>query len=125
MAKDGGATFEIPAQMRQLAEDSVEQAKQAFDSFISAARKAVDTAETQAASARSGAKEVGDLAMRFAARNIDTSFEFARKLARAKDGQEMLALHGEYVSGQIAALTDQAKELSRRAGRTPGQSTNP
>ena len=38
MAKEGNAGFEIPADMRALAEKSVEQAKQAFDIFISAAQ---------------------------------------------------------------------------------------
>ena len=121
MAKDGNANFEIPAEMREFAEKSVEQAKLAFDSFISAAQQAVNTAENQAASARTGAKEAGDLAMRFAERNIASSFEFAQRLLRAKDPQEMTALHAEYVKSQIAALTDQAKELSKQAAKMAGQ----
>ena len=63
MAKEGAANFEIPAEMRAFAEKSVEQAKQAFDSFVSAAQHAVNTAENQAASARTGAKEVGEMAI--------------------------------------------------------------
>jgi hypothetical protein len=45
MAKESSARFEIPSDMRALAEKSVEQAKQAFDIFISAAQHAVSTAE--------------------------------------------------------------------------------
>ena len=84
MAEEKTATFEIPAEMRAFAEKSVEQAKQAFNSFISAAQHAVNTAETQAATARSGAKEVGELAVDFTKRNIASSFEFAEKLVRAR-----------------------------------------
>jgi len=124
MAKDNGADFKIPPQMRDLAEKSVEQAKQAFDSFISAAQQAVKTAENQAETTRSGVKEVSELAMRFAERNINTSFDFANKLVRAKDPKEIMSLHGEYVSGQISALTDQAKELGRRAAKMGGQSAH-
>lgn len=120
MAKDGGTNFEIPAEMRALAEKSVEQAKLAFDSFISAAQQAVNTAENQAASARTGAKEVGDLAMRFAERNIASSFEYAQRLLRAKDAQDMAALHADYVKSQIAVLSDQAKELSKQAAKMAG-----
>ena len=54
MAKEGNAGFEIPADMRALAEKSVEQAKQAFDIFISAAQHAVSTAENQGESRRKG-----------------------------------------------------------------------
>jgi hypothetical protein len=45
MAKEGNGSFEIPAEMRAFAQKSAEQAKQAFDSFISAAQHAVNTAE--------------------------------------------------------------------------------
>jgi phasin len=122
MAKDNGANFEIPPQMREFAEKSVQQAKQAFDSFVAAAQHAVKTAENQAATTQSGAKEVGELAMRYAERNINTSFEFAQKLVRAKDSQEVMVLHGEFVSGQMAELTEQAKELGKQASKMTGQS---
>src|SRR5262245_23841255 len=121
MPKEGNAGFEIPADMLALAEKSVEQAKQAFDAFISAAQHAVSTAENQAASAQAGAKEVGELAMGFAERNIATSFEFAQKVLQAKDPKDVMALHAEYVSSQIAVLTEQGKELGRRAAKMVGQ----
>src|SRR4029079_16597892 len=122
MAKEDTSTrFDIPADMRVLAEKSVEQAKQAFDVFISAAQHAVSTAENQAASAQAGAKEVGELAMGFAERNIASSFEFARKLLQAKDPKDIMALHTEYVNSQIAVLTEQGKELTSRAAKMAGQ----
>jgi phasin len=117
---DGNAKFEMPTEMRAFAEKSMEQAKLAFDSFISATQQAVNTAETQAATARSGAKEAGELAMRFAERNMAASFEFAQRLLRAKDPQELTALHAEYVKTQVATLTDQAKELSKQAAKMTG-----
>ncbi len=122
MAKEGVPSFEIPAEVRAFAEKSVEQAKQAFDSFIAAAQHATNTAENQAASARSGAKEVGELAVRFTERNIASSFEFAQKLVKAKDSGEVMALHADYVKSQMATLTDQAKELSKQAAKAAGQS---
>ena len=117
MAKDNGANFEIPPQMREFAEKSMEQAKQAFDSFVAATQHAVKTAENQAASTHTGAKEVGALAMKYAESNITSSFEFAQKLMKAKDTAEVLALQRDYVSGQIAVLTDQAKELGKQAAK--------
>ena len=123
MKKDGNSNFEIPAEMREFAEKSVAQAKLAFDSFVSAAQQAVKTTETHAATARTGAKEAGELAIRFAERNIASSFDFAQKLVRAKDPQEMTALHAEYVKSQVATLTDQAKELSKQAVKMAGQTT--
>ncbi len=112
---------EFTANKVLMAEKSVEQAKHAFDVFISAAQHAVSTAENQAASAQAGAKEVGELAMGFAERNIASSFEFARKLLQAKDPNDVMALHAEYVNNQIAVLTEQGKELGRRAAKMAGQ----
>lgn len=117
MAKQGNGGFEIPAEMRAFAEKSVEQAKQAFDSFMSAAQKAAATADQQVTTARTSAQELGHLAVRFAERNIASSFEFAQRLVRAKDGEEVLALQGDYVKSQMAALNEQAKELSQQAAK--------
>jgi len=120
MPKEGTANFDIPTEMRVFAEKSMEQARQAFDSFITATQGALTTAESRAASARGGAKDVIDLAMRFSERNIAASFEFAQRLLHAKDAKEVTAIHSEYVNNQIAALTDQAKELSRQAAKMAG-----
>jgi hypothetical protein len=64
---------------------------------------------------------VGELAMGFAERNIASSFEFAQKLLQAKEPKDVMAMHAEYVNTQIAALTDQAKELGKRAAKMTGQ----
>lgn len=121
MAKQRSASFEIPVEMRAFAEKSVEQARQAFDSFISAAQQAASSADKQAAGARAGAQELGGLAVRFAERNIAASFEFAQQLVRAKDSEEVLALQSDYVKNQMAALNDQAKALRSEAAKMTGQ----
>jgi phasin len=124
MAKQG-MNFEIPAEMRALAEKSVEQARKAFETFMTAATQAASAADKQAAGARAGAKEVGELAVRFAERNIASSFEFAQQLVRAKDSGEVMALHADYVKRQIATLSDQAKELTKEAAKMAGSAAQP
>ena len=66
---------------------------------------------------------MGELAMGFVERNIASSFEFAQRLLQAKEPKDVVALHTEYVNTQIATLTDQAKQLSRRAVKMTGQDT--
>ena len=113
--------FEVPPEMRVFAEKSVAQAKQAFDGFINAARQATAVAETTATQAHSGAKDVAQLAMRYAERNIASSFDFAQKLVRAKDSQEVMTLHANYVQQQMQALTEQAKDLSQKTAGMAGK----
>ena len=110
------SNFEVPPEMRAFAEQSVAQAREAFDGFIGAARKAAEQAQTTAVTAQSSAKDMTQLAMSFAERNIASTFDFAQKLARAKDANEILSLHADYVKRQMDALSDQAKEIGRRTG---------
>jgi phasin len=118
MASQGNANFEIPAEMRAFAEKSMEQARQAFDSFCAATQQAVSSADKQAA----GAKDVRELALRFAERNIASSFEFAQRLVRARDFHEVMALHTDYVKAQVAAFGDQARELTKQTAKMAGES---
>lgn len=124
MANETNTNFEIPPEMRAMAEKSVEQARKAFDVFATAAQQAVTTAENQAKGVHSGAREAGQLAMRFAERNIASSFDFAERLVRAKDAREIMALHAEYANSQIATLTEQAKELGETAKKMSGQGSH-
>ena len=117
MANDPMWNFDVPTEMRQFAEQSVEQARKAVDGFMTAAQKAVTTAEAQAVNAQSGVKDVGQKAMNFAEQNIANSFEFAQKLVRAKDMQEVLALQQEYLQAQMKAMSEQAKDLGGAASK--------
>jgi phasin len=117
MATNRAEPFHIPPEMRAIAESSVEQAKQAVAGFISAAQRTVSALEGQAETARQGAKDVGEKAMDFAERNITSSFDFAQKLVRAKDVQEMQALQAAYIQSQMRVLAEQAKELGQSTGK--------
>ena len=66
MAQERVPKFQIPAEMRQMAEQSVEQARKAFDDFIAAAQQAVSTFEGQATAAQTGVRDLGKTAMTFA-----------------------------------------------------------
>jgi len=109
--------FEVPADMRKFAEQSVDQARQAFERFITAAHQAVSEFEGRAQAARSGAMDVGGRAMSFAERNMAASFEFAQKLVQAKDVEEVIRLQTEYVKAQVQALNEQTKELAEAAAK--------
>jgi phasin len=117
MATNRAEPFQIPPEMRAIAESSVAQAKQAIEGFISAAHRTVSALEGQADTARKGAKDVGEKAMEFAERNITSSFDLAQKLVRAKDVQEMLALQAAYIQTQMQVLAEQAKELGHGTGK--------
>ena len=109
--------FEVPPELRTFAERSVEQARQAFDGFISAAHHAMSAFEGQAETARKGARDVTEKAMTFAERNMTSAFAFAHDLVRAQDLQEVLRLQADYIRRQMEALTEQARELGESTSR--------
>lgn len=117
MAKDPTMPFEMPQEMRKFVEQSVNQAQQAFDSFMAAANSAVVGMDDRASMARSDVKDMTAKAIGYAQRNIATSFEHAQKLVRARDAEEVLRLQSEFVKAQIQALSEQAKELGEMAGK--------
>ena len=74
--------FEIPDQMRDLADRSVEQARKAFDDYMVAARKAVGTVEDQAKTAKADADNIQRTALEYSEENIAAAFELAQKMVR-------------------------------------------
>ena len=117
--------FDVPPEMRAFAEKSVEQARQAFDGFISAAHQAMSAFEGQAETARKGAKDVTEKAMTFAERNIASGFEFAQELMRARDIQDVLRLQGDYIKRQMQVLTEQARELGESTSKAAKDAATP
>lgn len=103
--------YEIPPEMRDLAEKSVDQARKAFEGFIGAAQKAVGQADSTATTVQTSARAIGDKTVTFAEQNMRSAFDFAQKVVRAGDMQEIFSLQVEYVRTQMAALQEQAKEF--------------
>jgi phasin len=117
--------LEIPPEMRAFAEKSVEQAKQAFDGFLSAAHNAVNAFEGQAETARKGAKDVTEQAMSFTEQNIASSFAFAQQLMRAKDVQDMFRMQADFIKTQMQVYTEQAKALGESTSKAAKDATAP
>jgi phasin len=125
MAKDPFEQFAIPNEMRAFAEQSVAQARKAFDGFIEAANKAVGQLQGHAKAAQSNATELAHKSMTYAEQNVAATFEFAQKLMRAKDPAEVMALQSEYVSRQMQALSTQAQELGQSAAKIVVEAAKP
>jgi phasin len=111
--KNSTPNFEISAEMRKLAQQSVERARKSVEDFIAAGRKTAAAIEGQGAAAHARTRNAADRAMEFAEHNVATSFEFAQKLIQTKDVTEIVQLQADFVKAQIATLHEQAKELGQ------------
>ena len=103
--------FEVPAELRDLADRSVEQARKAFEGFLSVAQRAAGAAGDAATTTQSSSKSLGAHVLFYTGQNVSAAFDQAHKLVRAKDPQEAIALQSEYLKAQLAAFQEQAKEL--------------
>lgn len=109
--------FEIPDQMREMADKSVEQARKAIGQYFDATQQAVAKAEGSAKSVRDGATEMSRQALAYVEENVDASFDFAQRLVQARTIEEIAALQKEFVARQMAGLTEQGKNLGQMMGR--------
>ena len=117
--------FEIPNDLRDFAERSVEQARKAFEGFLAVAQRASGVAGELSKTSEGGAKSVGAHVLSYTERNVNAAFDLAQKLVKAKDPQEALALQSEYLKTQLAVLQEQAKELGsvmQKSMTPPGSS---
>lgn len=114
-----GAGYEIPNEMRDFADKSVDQARKAFDGFLDAAYKASNEIEAKATSAQDNMRAVAGAAVSFAEQNMTASFSYAQKLVRATSLEEVLKIQADFAKSQIETLTKQVKEMGAVAGRKP------
>ena len=97
MTKGITRPFEIPKEMRAVAEQSVEQAKLAFNNYLQAAQEAVCTFDEWVKASQVGAQAIAKKTMSFAERNVLSAFEFAQKIVQAKDIEELIQTQSEFV----------------------------
>ena len=117
--------FEVPQEMRAFAEKSVEQAKSAFDNYMSQATKAMSQVETQTDAATTGVRDVGRQALGFAEENVAAAFAFAEKLVKARDPQEIMQLQSEFAKETMQKLSEQSKAMGEQMQTAARDATKP
>ena len=97
--------FEVPAELRNMAERTIEQAEKAFDMFFEAANKSM------AAFTHPGT-EISKKALSLTEQNMRSAFDHARKLAQATDLQEAMQIQSEFLKSQITNAGEQMKQIA-------------
>ena len=100
---DPKLTMDVPPQVREFAQKSVDQAERAISSFMDSASKSVAVVPGPMTDAAKHAFAITE-------KNLKASFEHARKLMRAKDIGEVLQLQSDFLRNQFGIATEQLKE---------------
>jgi phasin len=117
--------FEIPKEMRSMAETSFDQARKAFETFVSSAQQTAARIEGQGATVRAGARDISTKALSYAEKNVAAALDYADQLLHAKDLADVMRLHSEFVQNQMRSLAEQASEMGQMVGRAAIDAAKP
>ncbi|HEY4797576.1 MAG TPA: TIGR01841 family phasin [Bacteroidia bacterium] len=96
------------------AERTVEQARGAMENYLEYFQKSMSTmpwANT----------DLNKKIQSYAGKNVATIFDFAQKLTKAKDVQELVQIQTEFMQAQLKTLSEQAKDLGEIATRSASE----
>lgn len=108
-------TNDMTDQMRAFAEQGMDQARKAFDTYMDAVQKTMSTVESSSSDMQSKTSDASKKAMSLAEDHMNAAFAQAEKLVQAKDPKEAVELQSAYLKGQMEALTKQAQTMGEDA----------
>jgi hypothetical protein len=90
-----------------IAERNLNQSKAAFEGLLTFSRTALRSIDQQSSA-------ICDHSMAVAEQTLSNAFDFAHRVIRMRDPQELAQIQSEFVSRQAQVLGDQTKELGQR-----------
>jgi hypothetical protein len=97
--------------MREMAQTTLDKAKEAVSKYMSESQKLREKADSSMRAGYSTAKEMNEKAVAFAEANVQAGFELAGRLLQAKDPQEMGAVYQSHLKEQMEKMNAQFQEL--------------
>jgi phasin len=97
--------LEVPAELRDLAEKTIDQAEKAFGMFFEAANKSVTSMPNPGT-------EISRQALSYTEQNMKAAFEHARKLVHATDLQQAMQIQSEFLRSQFTNAGEHMRQIS-------------
>lgn len=94
--------FQVPTELRNSAEKTIDQVEKTFEMFFDAANKAM-------ASTPSPTMEISKKTLSLAEQNMKAAFDHARKLVHATDLQEAIHIKSEFLKSGFTNAVEQMK----------------
>jgi phasin len=103
---------EVPAEVTEFAQKSVDQAQAAFDKASDLAHSNMQYFDAVAGAYKARTADIQLKAMEIAQINMNSAFTFVRKAFAVKDPTALVQLQQEFARDQFAAFSRQASEIS-------------
>ncbi|WP_170937150.1 MULTISPECIES: phasin family protein [Rhodomicrobium] len=113
---------EMPESMRNIMKASIDQARKAFETFISASQQAMQNFDAPSNPATDGLKQLNEKIAEFTRLNADANFSFALKLADAKQLNEVIEMQNAHVRELMETYAKQIEELRALTSRVVQES---
>jgi phasin len=97
--------LEVPAELRDLAEKTIDQAERAFGMFFDAANKSVATISTPGS-------DISKQTLAFTEQNMKAGFEHARKLVHVTNLQEAMQIQSEFLRSQFTNAGEHMRQMT-------------
>ncbi|HMM93222.1 phasin [Bradyrhizobium sp.] len=117
--------FEVPEQMRALAEKGVSQARDSYAKFKDAAETHNGTIEAVFTTASKGASEYNTKLIEFFKANTSATLDFAQELFGVKTPAAAVELFTAHARKQYETFTAQAKELAELGQKVATETVEP
>ncbi|MGH9808569.1 MAG: phasin family protein [Terriglobia bacterium] len=102
---------EIPEPLRELVKMSIEQARRAFETFISTSEKTWKSLESSSPAGRASLYALNAKIAEITRRNAEANFALAMKLAESKDVNQAMELQSQHVKQQMETFVRQLEEM--------------
>jgi len=96
---------EVPAELRDLAEKTIDQAEKAFGLFFDAASKSIGSIPNPGA-------DMSKQALSFTEQNMKAAFEHARRLVHATDLQQAMQIQSEFLRSQFTNAGEHMRQIT-------------
>ncbi len=97
--------LEVPTELRDLAEKTIEQAEKAFQMFFDAAGKSIGAVPGPAA-------DISKQALSLTEQNMKSAFEHARKLVHATELEEAMRIQSEFLRTQFSNAGEHMRTIT-------------
>jgi len=97
--------LDVPAELRDLAEKTIDQAEKAFGMFFDAANKSMASIPNPGAG-------ISKQALSFTEQNMKAAFEHARRLVHATDLQQAMQIQSEFLRSQFTNAGEHMRHIT-------------
>lgn len=102
---------ELPDSIRSIMKSSIEQARKAFDSFVTTSENMLQGLDTSANPVADSLKSLNEKVAAFTRQNAEANFNLAMRLADARQLSEIVELQNAHMREQMETFSRQLEEL--------------